>query len=353
MALFFDGFDIYTDITATAQGLNANYLWDGANLIAGQAGVFSYGYSVSTGSYGSNYMKKVFANILNTPGANWTTVYACFHLYTGGSVTGQISAGDYGFISLWDGATRQCVLGLTAAGKLAVYQGTTLKATGTTTLAINTWYWIAVKFVIDNTTGSCRVLLNDNQEFNATNIDTQGSANAYATEAQFRNCADFSAARFDNVHLYDGSSAAPFDAIMTKELRCYYSLPTGNGALTDWTPSAGSAYQCVDEIPPNTTDYISASTVGNQASFTKTALSNVANVYAVQAMLNAWKDDAATRGLKSFLRWSNGSLFYSGEFFMSASNSYYANQWFVDPNTAAAFVVADYDTYQFGVEVTT
>jgi hypothetical protein len=37
-------------------------------------------------------------------------------------------------------------------------------------------------------------------------------------------------------------------------------IPNGAGATTQLTPSAGSNFQCVDEVPPNTRDYVSSST---------------------------------------------------------------------------------------------
>lgn len=45
----------------------------------------------------------------------------------------------------------------------------------------------------------------------------------------------------------------------------YCLRPNADGAASDWTRSSGTAnYQAVDEIPPNTTDYVYATTSGSQ-----------------------------------------------------------------------------------------
>jgi hypothetical protein len=42
---------------------------------------------------------------------------------------------------------------------------------------------------------------------------------------------------------------------------------TGAGNHAQWTPSAGANYQCVDEVPPSSDDYVSSETTGHRDSY--------------------------------------------------------------------------------------
>ena len=141
----------------------------------------------------------------------------------------------------------------------------------------------------------------------------------------------------------------------TVERRVYYFMPNADGTPVDWTPSAGSEYACIDEIPPNgDTDYIKSSTVGNISVFDKADLSNVAVVNLVQVWAAARKDDATTRGLKIVgTNDSGGTYDKSAEFLLRLCVHLLPAAWLTDPIAATAWTPALLNGYTFGVEVTT
>ncbi len=77
-------------------------------------------------------------------------------------------AGLNGPAILWlKGSTQMGFIFLNASGHLETYTGSgagTLRATGTTTLAINTWYTIEIRILIDDVTGHITVRINGVQE---------------------------------------------------------------------------------------------------------------------------------------------------------------------------------------------
>lgn len=348
MAVFFNGFDFFNG-SGTDQ---LQSVWDAGSGVSSistlTGGAFAYGRSAKPGS---TVIYKTLANIPASPGANWSTLYFCYHWYPN-AFYGDDTVNWVQFI---DNVTIQAVLRITSLGIIKLYRGsgTTLLATGLNAITAGAWNWVAGKIVFNNSTGSCTLNLNRVQQFAVTGVDTCATANDYATRIGFSRPYGGSAGEgdIDNVHLYDGSDPAPFNAIAA-ERRVYFQMPTGDGALTAWTASSGADYQCVDENPPTATDYISSSTVGQQTTITKAA-SGVGVIDAVQVWINAQKDDATARGVKIIARDNGGTLYYGAENSMLSGWTYFLTQWYLDPGTAAAWAVADFDNYQFGVEVTT
>jgi hypothetical protein len=281
--------------------------------------------------------------------ANWPTVYTCFHMKP------TASNNNLRVINLYDVSTVQLRFNMTTAGFLNVYRGdnTTLLATGTIPMSVGVWYWIAMKIVFSNTVGIVQTKIGNVTDINLTNVDTCATANEYGTHI-FWGGSGGAAFNFDNWHLYNGADAAPWNAISDVERRVYFFMPNADGPVVDWTPSAGSEYQCIDEIPPNgDTDYIKSSTLGNISVFDKADLSNIATVDFVQVWACARKDDAATRGIKIVARDGAGTYNKSAEFLTNSAYQYYQMGWLQDPVAAAAWTPTTFNAYTFGVEVST
>jgi hypothetical protein len=90
------------------------------------------------------------------------------------------------------------------------------------------------------------------------------------------------------------------------------SMPSANGALQDWAASAGTAYQCIDEIVPSDVDYIQANVAGDISEFEKQLIGISTNdICAAVVVVRALKDDAGSAefriGINSAGNVSNGS----------------------------------------------
>lgn len=348
MAIFLDGFDFWNDFNYMTQ----TGVYVSGSGTSGFVAPGNYSYGVCWASNGYQYLAQDFSYIQigASPATNWPTVYMAFDFRPNQNYNNTI------LVSLLDGTNYQLRLQCNASGQFALYRGngTTLLATGTKVFTLNVWYSIALKVVLNNTTGSVQVNVDGVSDI-TYNGDTCATANEYAT--QYKICYEGGngwVCQFDNLHVYNGADAAPWNALPTVSPRVYYFLPNGDGATVDWTASAGADYQCVDENPANgDTDYIKSSTVNQISVFTKAALSNVAAVNHAQLSVALRKDDSATRGVTLKARDNGGTYYDSGEFLLTTIYGYYNFGWLLDPGTAAAWVIADFNNYQFGVEVTT
>ena len=105
-----------------------------------------------------------------------TTVYVGFFLRFSGNTT------DGWEILAIQGATKyQCFLRTAADNKIKMYiHGNTTTYTGTTPLSINTWYYVEVKLVVNDSTGSFEVRINGNTEISQSSIDTKNDDDCQA-----------------------------------------------------------------------------------------------------------------------------------------------------------------------------
>ncbi len=131
-------------------------------------------------------------------------------------------------------------------------------ATSTNTMFKNAWYYIEIKYVFGSgTSGACEVRVDNETWINVTGVNTAGTATAinnFYIQASWGKY-------FDDFYICDSTGTVNNDFL--GPINVYTMIPTGNSATVQMTASAGSNFQCVDEIPFNTTDYVTA-TVVNQ-----------------------------------------------------------------------------------------
>ena len=132
-------------------------------------------------------------------------------------------------------------------GKIEYFDGSSILATSTTALSTSTWYYIEMKVKIHPTAGTIYLKIDGVEDINATGLDTQpqaGTATAYSKIYTTASAAKF---MVDDVVIGDDSGAGATDLL--GECIIEAITPDGAGNYTDWTPSAGSNFQNVDEFP--------------------------------------------------------------------------------------------------------
>ena len=337
MSLFMDGFDYFNSTTFLRRKWDADS--NNPSFTNVGSGVFSYGRGATLDG---NYINKTLPS-------NWQTIYLGYHIVFSTTLGNDSQKG----INILDGTTSQINIRVTSDGFIKVYRNTTLLATGTHALSPNSTYWFAIKIYIHASAGTVTLNItgpgyDDVNDINLTGADTMESANAYATKIAL---SDFGAADIiiDNFHLYDGTDAAPWNALIP-ESRIYFYLPSGDGANTDFTASSGADYACMDENPTNDdTDYISSATPGHKNSVVIADIPSV-TVNAVNLTAIAKRDDATARGLKVFSKIS-GTDYLGDEFLLGASYQVVDKLWLVSPATAAAWGEAEVNAAEWGVTV--
>jgi hypothetical protein len=262
------------------------------------------------------------------------------------------SMSDTQIFAFRDGSTEQVCL-LVDTSKTSIY----LTAGGTTrwtqSIKHGDWHYIEIKTTIHNSTGSLYLKWDGEAVLSLTGIDTQVSGTAQITNfllggtgGSYRtpNCA------FDDLYVCDTSGSNNNDFL--GDVRVQSIFPTGAGNTTQWTPSAGNNYACVDDTTPNAdTDYVSETTTGEKDTY---AFGNVTptsgTVKGVQVLIHNRKDDAGSRTIAPVYR--PVSTDYDGTAVAVLDGYTYIREITeVSPATSAAWTIAEINGAEFGVKL--
>lgn len=334
MALLFrNGFDLTTTIS---------HLFQSSNLMTIATG----------GRNGGNALRLESSGSLNSGSAtrNLGGTYATVGVAVALNVI-SIPA-TLALLTFMDNGTAQATLTLTSDGLLH-FTGTS----ATAPLTFNAYQHLEVWATIGNTTGSVTVKVNGVTVLTASAIDTQQTANAYATQVKFTVGVPGNGNNifFDDLHIMD-NSGSNYNTFIG-DLRVIEQLPTGDVTPKQFTPSTGTdLYAMVNESPPDSdTSHIDDSTVADAALFTFPNLPvTTGTITSVGIVWFGEKTDAGTRTIKGSCK-SSATLAHGSDWPMPSSYGYSpmdATEDFVtDPNTSSAWTVAGVNAASFGVTV--
>jgi hypothetical protein len=228
---------------------------------------------------------------------------------------------------------------------LEATRGTILVATGTKTLNINTTYLIEAYIKIDDAAGKITVKVDGVQDIDFTG-DTKPGADTQFNRVLLGyngNAGTYSQAYFDNFIMDD--------AAWIGDTKIQAVVPTGAGATTGWTPSAGNNWACVDEKPASDVDYVSINV--NDVTDTYAAgnlAGTIGTVKCVQVQSRMRIDGAPTpNNIKLVVR-SGAADYLSGDKAVPSSEKSLWNLWETDPADAAAWTEADVNAMEIGVK---
>jgi hypothetical protein len=209
--------------------------------------------------------------------------------------------------------------------------GSTIVAEGTTQITTEKWWYLEIKAYIHNTAGTCELRVNGVTEANETGLDTQGGSLSTIDYTYLYHNTYVGDVYFDDLYICDNNGSTNNDFL--GDCKVETLLPNGAGASTDWTPSTGSNYQCVDDNPSNDdTDYVSETTAGDHDTYTFDDLATTSGtVYGVQHMVAARKADAGSRTLKTY--------------------DYYMDILEEDPDTSSQWTISGVNSAEFGQEL--
>jgi len=256
------------------------------------------------------------------------------------------------------GSVTQGFLRVNTNGTLSYVRGPGASQTvlGTTALALalGTTYYIELKVEISNTVGTVDIHVDGAPWLALTTQDTQATASATWNELWLNKPSGVTIQwDWDDLYVCDGSGAAPWNTFLG-DCRVDALYPTGAGATTGWTPSAGANWQCVDDTAPNDdTDYTTASSAGLVDTFVVSdAPVPGAAIYGVQHCLSAKKTDAGTATIAPVIRHS-GVDYVGADLFPGTGYTYARVIDVLNPGTAAAWTEAGFNAAEFGVKRTT
>lgn len=162
----------------------------------------------------------------------------------------------------------------------------------------------------------------------------------------------------DDIWLADGvdatSTQGKANNDLLGDLKVATILPSGAGDTTQWTPSTGANYAAVDEVPPNSTDYVSTHTSGQRDLYAVQDLPSLASiVYGLRIGIYGKKSDAGGASeVKPVIKESGGTVTAQGALPLTTSDlPHYGPSLYVKPSNGAEFSVADVNGLQVGLEL--
>lgn len=148
-----------------------------------------------------------------------------------------------------------------ADGTMEFVTGTsTVRATGTAVIPNNVLTYIEIKYYVHASTGVFNTRVNGTDDITFTGI-TKAATNAYINRIGFYYPYNYTASGssiwISDIVIMTGSST--LDMLGECNVGAYF--PTGAGSNTNWTPSTGSNYACVNKTSPGAdSKYISSAT---------------------------------------------------------------------------------------------
>ena len=221
----------------------------------------------------------------------------------------------------------------------------TVLDTGTHALNIDTTYLIEARFKIADAGGRVEVKVNGVSDIDFTG-DTKES-----TYTQFN------VVRLGNGPKADLSTFAYFDnfimdnATWIGNTNIQKILPTGVGTTTQWTPSAGANWACVDERPPSDADYVSINTNDQLDTYAAANMAGTIDlVKCVQVQSRTKKEGSPTpTNLKLAVR-SGAANHLSGNKAISSSYKGLCHLWETNPADSLAWEEADVNAMEIGMK---
>jgi len=268
-------------------------------------------------------------------------------VYMGVGVYLNNIAGVYDILQFWSSSAELFAIQVAIGGALQAVRGNTVMATSTSTISTGGWYYIEVYYLPDNSAGVATIRVNGAEWLTASG-DTQDNDDPFTVVRLVNTTAVGVNVEFDDLVINDTSGAVNIS--WPGQQKLYLATVNGDGDTTDLTPSAGDNYAAVDEIPPNTADYVYSDTatdidlydITDPLAGTETLGSVVVNYVAkldsgsgnIAATVKAGgtEDDGTTEGL------TEAWLLYQAT-------------WDVNPDDAGAWTPADIDGLQIGIEI--
>ena len=266
--------------------------------------------------------------------------------YTAQKFNCSPTANDCGVISFLNGTTVLGSLYVSTARILSAYKGdlSTLLASAAVPLVITTPYLIEVYYKPHASAGFFQVKVNGSMVINFAGNTTVASLqiNGIRLKGDVGG-ADSGPAYYGDIII---DNAGWIGNTFVQGI-----YPNGVGNSSQFTPSVGSNYSCVDEKPAVDTDYVATNTADLLDTYAHTALAGVATVKSVQVQARVVQEGApAVVNLKLALR-SVGVDYLSVDNAVPTTTPKSVSKiWQTDPLDASPWTPAKVDATEIGMK---
>ena len=238
------------------------------------------------------------------------------------------------FFRVLNGSTELNKLRLDA-GKLHAYAGTTLIASGTKSFSTSTTYFLQIYIKVDNINGRIQVKYDG-----VTDIDYTGDT-LRAGFSTINMVKIGEQIRFDNFIIDD--------SVMPEETEICLLKPNGIGNASNWAPTSGNNYACVDEVPHNDADYVSENVADAIDTYiTENSPGDVVSVKCIQLQARARKDsDSLLDNMNLVVR--SDADYHGNDESLTTSFVEKVKIWETNPADSLVWEKADIDAMEIGV----
>lgn len=230
--------------------------------------------------------------------------------------------------------------------------GTVLGTSAVDIIVPGIFVYIEAKVVLHDSTGSVVVRVNSAIVLNLTNIDTKNGGTKTVLEGFRLLNQTGQTSQIDDVYLTNGAGVVNVGFLGDVSVETLF--PNGNGNSSQLVGSDADSvdnYLLVDETTPNTTDYVGSGTDDQKDTYAFTNLVHtVGSIRGVQTAMYAAKSDSGARSMAKVIR-SGGTDFDGADKVLSTSFAAILEINENDPNTAAAWTIANVNAAEFGVKV--
>lgn len=259
-------------------------------------------------------------------------------------------------LGIYVGGEFTIKLYVSADGKINVDTKSGGSAASVSTVDEDTWYYVEMAVKRHSSTGTIKVTVWSSVSSSSDYLDL---SSVNTTDANAPNGYDGLAVgdpgATDSTQIYISDVWAAFGDSAPASLgpqKVLTDLPNGAGANTDWTPSAGSNYQCVDENPTNTTDYVTSAAQAKKDTYALPAISDgISDVNAVAVTIFAKKDDTPNRSVAPMVS-SNTNEELGSAHALTASYKHYQSIFELNPDGDVAWTESTASAVKCGQKVT-
>ncbi len=262
---------------------------------------------------------------------------------------GRLTNEGEAFLKLYDGTTLGVNFRVTFDGEIVIYRGSTLLGTtsGANLFKLK-WSYLEFKVKCNGSTGTYEVRAGGINVGSGTGLNTKAGTNNYHDRVRISGCSlDYH--YYDDYYVCDSSGALNNDFL--GNIRVITMRPDSAGDSTQFTPSIGTNYTCVDEQTCNDdTDYVDDSTTNDKDLYNYSA-STLNTVKGVMACTDCRQTDATAYSLKTPCKSGSTETDDSAQAIGTTSFVTKMRLLETDPNTSSAWALTDLNAAQFGVKV--
>jgi len=257
-------------------------------------------------------------------------------------------SGAPGILQFRDSGTAQGALSFDAGGVVHYFRGnfSAELTRGITNFRSDKWFYVELRLKVDNSAGEVEMKINGVEEFSETSIDTDQTGSGVINEIAFISTSN-TRHDLDDIYVSDTNGSVNIGFLGERKVEVLFA--DGAGANTDWTPSAGSNFENVDENPADDdTTYNSTTTTSDTDSFTFDDLSEISqDISGVQVNVLQRKEDVGSRGLAA-ITISGATTDVGATKFVTDEYQYNSELLELDPNTSAQWAVAAVNAAEYG-----